>query len=58
MTASPECLGFIDLCYNKKCSECEYANMCARIVVIEKWSGPKYRKTGDNEMFPMGDRDD
>ena len=54
----PECLGFIDLHYSTECHGCKYAAMCAYIVVVEKWPGPKYRKTNDNEMFPIGDRDD
>ena len=44
---SPECIGFIDLRYNKECSECEYAAMCAYIVVTEKWDESKEVKDGN-----------
>ena len=34
----PGCLGFIDLHYDEGCHMCDYASMCAYIVVTEKWN--------------------
>ncbi len=42
----PSCLGFIDLHYDEGCHTCDYAAMCAYIVITEKWDD-KELKTKD-----------